>query len=175
MYLSRVPHQHQRGIHSSDKSFSDPVALQPHLFPPWEAQGRTRLMDSGMANNLPNHILARPERGVDVFLSFDASSDIHTGAAVQRLHHFAADFDIELRDVTQEFHNPQRNKVLSSSHASEVESRYIDHYARVFYGRRQSGQDMYIIYCPLLPNALNPDYNPTVSFHLYTNKHTDKI
>ncbi|EWZ32858.1 phospholipase A2 [Fusarium oxysporum Fo47] len=170
MYLSRVPHQHHRGIHSSDKSFSDPVALQSHSFPPWEAQGRTRLMDSGMANNLPNHILARPERGVDVFLSFDASSDIHTGAAVQRLHHFAADFDIELRDVTQEFHNPQRNKVLSSSHASEVESRYIDHYARVFYGRRQSGQDMYIIYCPLLPNALNPDYNPTTaSFSTSTN------
>ncbi|KAG7425732.1 Cytosolic phospholipase A2 [Fusarium oxysporum f. sp. raphani] len=170
MYLSRVPHQHQRGMHSSDKSVSDPVALQPHSFPPWEAQGRTRLMDSGMANNLPNHILARPERSVDVFLSFDASSDIHTGAAVQRLHHFAADFDIELRDVTREFHNPQRNKVLSSSHASEVESRYIDHYARVFYGRRQSGQDMYIIYCPLLPNALNLDYNPTTaSFSTSTN------
>ncbi|KAF5544171.1 phospholipase A2 [Fusarium phyllophilum] len=163
MYISRVVHQHPRSIHSSDKSISDPAALQPHPSPPWEAQGRTRLMDSGMANNLPNHILARPERGVDVFISFDASSDIHTGAAVQRLHHFAADFDIELREVTWEFHKPQRNEVLSSSHALEVESRYIDHYVRVFHGTRQSGQSIYIIYCPLLPNGTNPDYNPTVS------------
>ncbi|KAL9562678.1 hypothetical protein ACKAV7_013242 [Fusarium commune] len=170
MYISRVTHQHQRLIHSSDKSASDTTTSQSRSFPPWEAQGRTRLMDSGMANNLPNHILARPERGVDAFISFDASSDIHTGAAVQRLHHFAADFDIELRDVTQEFHNPQRNTALCSSHALEVESRYIDHYARVFHGTRQSGQDMYIIYCPLLPNALNPDFNPTTaSFSTSTN------
>ncbi|KAG9496342.1 hypothetical protein J7337_012929 [Fusarium musae] len=163
MYISRVAHQHQRGMHSSDKSVSDHAALQSQSLPPWEAQGRTRLMDSGMANNLPNHILARPERGVDVFISFDASSDIHTGAAVQRLHHFAADFDIELRDVTREFHKPQHNTALTSSLALEVESRYMDHYARVFHGKRQSGQDVYIIYCALLPNGLNPTYNPTVS------------
>ncbi|KAF4499922.1 phospholipase A2 [Fusarium agapanthi] len=170
MYISRVPHQHQRGMHSDDKSKSDPAALQPHPLPPWEAQGRTRLMDSGMANNLPNHILARPERGVDVFISFDASSDIHTGAAVQRLHHFAADFDIELREATWEFHKPQRNEVLSSSHALDIESRYIDHCARVFHGTRQSGQKIYIIYCPLLPNDTNPGYNPTTaSFSTSTN------
>jgi cytosolic phospholipase A2 len=175
LYISRVSHQHQREIHSSDRSVSNTTALQSHAFPPWEAQGRTRLMDSGMANNLPNHILARPERGVDVFISFDASSDIHTGAAVQRLHHFAADFGIELKEVTREFHNPQRNKALSSSHALEVESRFIDHYARLFHGRRQSGQDTYIIYCPLLPNASNPDFNPTVSFSSYMNTRSDFI
>lgn len=169
-YISRVAHQYQRGMHSSEKPVSDLAGLQSHLLPSWEAQGRTRLMDSGMANNLPNHILARQERGVDVFISFDASSDIHTGAAVQRLHHFAADFDIDLRDVTREFHKPQRNTALCSTHALEVESRYINHYARVFHGTRQSGQDMYIIYCPLLPNALNPDFNPTTaSFSTSTN------
>ncbi|SCV48303.1 related to phospholipase A2, cytosolic [Fusarium fujikuroi] len=169
-YISRVAHQHQREMHSSDKSVSDLAGLQSHSSTPWEAQGRTRLMDSGMANNLPNHILARPERGVDVFISFDASSDIHTGAAVQRLHHFAADFDIDLRDVTREFHKPQRNTALCSTHALEIESRYIDHYAKVFHGTRQSGQDMYIIYCPLLPNASNPGYNPTTtSFSTSTN------
>ncbi|KAG5752156.1 hypothetical protein H9Q70_005210 [Fusarium xylarioides] len=170
MYTSQVARQHQRGMHSSDKSVSDPAALQSYSLSPWEAQGRTRLMDSGMANNLPNHILARPERGVDVFLSFDASSDIHTGAAVQRLYHFATDFEIELRDVTREFQNPERNAALRSNQALEVESRYIDHYARVFHGTRQSGQKMYIIYCPLLPNDMNPEYNPTTaSFSTSTN------
>lgn len=172
-YISRVAHQYQRGMHSGDKFVSDPAGLQSHSFLPWEAQGRTRLMDSGMANNLPNHILARPERGVDVFISFDASSDIHTGAAVQRLHHFAADFNIELRDVTREFHKPRRNTSLCSSQALEVESRYIDHYAKVFHGTRQSGQDMYIVYCPLLPNALNPDFNPTVSLVTLTEVSAD--
>ncbi|KAF4343586.1 phospholipase A2 [Fusarium beomiforme] len=167
LYISRVSnmaHQHQRGIHSIDGPNPSTCTLQPHSIPPWEAQGRTRLIDSGMANNLPNHILARPERGADVFISFDASSDILTGAAVQRLHHFAADFDIQLREVTWDFHRPQPNKLLSSNEALEIETRYIDHYVRVFHGTRQSGQDIYIVYCPLLPNGLNPDYNPTVSF-----------
>ncbi|KAF5602532.1 phospholipase A2 [Fusarium pseudocircinatum] len=156
-----------------EQSFSlllDTTTSQARSLPPWEAQGRTRLMDSGMANNLPNHILARPERGVDVLISFDASSDIHTGAALQRLHHFAADFDIELQEVTWEFHKPQRNEKLASSHALDIESRYIDHYARVFHGTRLSGQKIYIIYCPLLPNGTNPGYNPTTaSFSTSTN------
>ncbi|KAM0433145.1 hypothetical protein ACHAQK_009323 [Fusarium lateritium] len=130
--------------------------------PPWEAQGRIRLMDCGMANNLPNHILARPERGVDVFISFDASSDIHTGAAVQRLHHFAADFDIELMEETKDFHKPKKNEALKAESGSEVESTHLDYYARVFRGTRHNGQTIYVIYCPLLPNGLNPDFDPSV-------------
>ncbi|KAF5605110.1 phospholipase A2 [Fusarium pseudoanthophilum] len=109
MYISRVAHQHQRRMHSSDKSASDPATLQSQFLPPWEAQG------------------PRPERGVDVFISFDASSDIHTGAAVQRLHHFAADFDIELREVTWEFHKPQRNQALSSNRSIlDFNESYVD-------------------------------------------------
>jgi phospholipase A2 len=120
-------------------------------------------MDCGMANNLPNHILARPERGVDVFISFDASSDIHTGAAVQRLHHFAADFDFELIEETKDVHKPQKNQALNAASGPEVESRYLDYYARVFRGTKHNGQTIYVIYCPLLPNGLNPDFNPSVS------------
>ncbi|RGP67618.1 phospholipase a2 [Fusarium sporotrichioides] len=139
-------------------------------FPPWEAQGRTRLMDCGMANNLPNHVLARPERGVDIFISFDSSSDVQTGAAVQRLHHFAADFDFELQEETRVFHSPRKNMDLVSDVGLEVESRYIDQYARVFRGKRESGQTIYIIYCPLLPNGVNPNFNPsTASFSTSTN------
>lgn len=131
--------------------------------PPWEAQGRTRLMDCGMANNLPNHVLARPERGVDIFISFDSSSDVQTGAAVQRLHDFAADFDFELQEKTEVFHSPRGNVGLASDHGLEVESRYLNQYARVFRGTRESGRTIYIIYCPLLPNGINPNFNPSVS------------
>ncbi|CAJ0542381.1 Ff.00g000490.m01.CDS01 [Fusarium sp. VM40] len=155
--------------HSSSADMSNNETQSPNT-PPWEAQGRIRLMDCGMANNLPNHILARPERGVDVFVSFDASSDIHTGAAVQRLHHFAGDFNIELIEETKDFHKPQKNKFLTSAGSLEVESRYLDYYARVFRGTRHTGQTIYVIYCPLLPNGLNPDFDPsTASFSTSTN------
>lgn len=136
-------------------------------FPPWEAQGRTRLMDCGMANNLPNHVLARPERGVDIFISFDSSSDVQTGAAVQRLHHFAADFDFELQEETEVFHSPRKNIELVLDDGLQVESRYLTQYARVFRGTRESGKTIYIIYCPLLPNGTNPNFNPSVSLEFY--------
>ncbi|RSL58691.1 hypothetical protein CEP54_007631 [Fusarium duplospermum] len=132
---------------------------------PWEAQGRTRLMDSGMSNNLPNHVLARPERGVDIFIAFDASSDVHMGAAIQRLHHFAADFHIELGEETGIFHEPGPDSRSIKTHGSEIESRYMNHYAKVFQGTRRNGQQIYIVYCPLLPNGVNPGFNPsTASF-----------
>ncbi|KAJ4213024.1 hypothetical protein NW759_011285 [Fusarium solani] len=136
---------------------------------PWEAQGRTRLMDSGMSNNLPNHVLARQERGVDIFIAFDASSDVHTGAAIKRLHHFAADFHIELGEETGIFHEPQQDVHFNSqsvtTHGSEIESTYKNHYAKVFQGTRRNGQEIYIVYCPLLPNGVNPGFNPsTASF-----------
>jgi phospholipase A2 len=154
--------------HASESSDSSPRETsrgetQSPNTPPWEAQGRIRLMDCGMANNLPNHILARPERGVDIFISFDASSDIHTGAAVQRLYHFAGDFNIELIEETKDFHKPQKNTPLNVATGTEVESKCLDCYARVFRGTRHNGQTIYVIYCPLLPNGLNPDFNPSVS------------
>jgi phospholipase A2 len=163
-HASESSHSYPTETSHGERSMSatSSTARSPNT-PPWEAQGRIRLMDCGMANNLPNHILARPERGVDVFISFDASSDIHTGAAVQRLHHFAGDFDIELIEETEDFHKPLKNKSLKVVSGPEVESRYLDHYARVFRGTRHNGQKIYVIYCPLLPNGFNPDFNPSVS------------
>ncbi|KAF4987712.1 hypothetical protein FGRMN_10208 [Fusarium graminum] len=160
-----------RNMHHDDNPTPDTFnAEESPNFHTWEAQGRTRLMDCGMANNLPNHVLARPGRAVDVFISFDASSDIHTGAAVQRLHHFAADFDIELLEETENFHRPRMNDVIEGKAARNIESQYLDNYARVFRGNRQNGQKFYIIYCPLLPNGLNPDFNPsTAPFSTSTN------
>ncbi|KAJ4111429.1 hypothetical protein NW768_011781 [Fusarium equiseti] len=147
--------------HANDMQVQSPVTDASSVdFPPWEAQGRTRLMDCGMANNLPNHVLARPERGIDIFISFDSSSDVQTGAAVQRLHHWAADFDFELQEETEIFHKPRNDPEIDSKAGSEIETRYLDQYARVFRGKRQNGHEVYIIYCPLLPNGTNPDYNP---------------
>ncbi|KAF5022165.1 hypothetical protein F66182_5752 [Fusarium sp. NRRL 66182] len=152
----------QKTTSSGDKSTADAPCA------PWEAQGRMRLMDSGISNNLPNHVLARPERDVDIFLAFDASTDVETEAAVQRLHQFAADLDITLKEETRGHYKP--NKMLNldpsaTSPGSEIESRYINDYARVFCGKRHTSKEIYIVYCPLLPNGLNPDFHPsTASF-----------
>ena len=157
--------RHRSHSYNSDvKSLDSTTDASSAHFPPWEAQGRTRLMDCGMANNLPNHVLARPERAVDIFISFDSSSDVQTGAAVQRLHHWAADFDFELQEETDLFDKHQKDPGIDSDAGSETEARYLDQYARVFRGTRQNGHEVYVVYCPLLPNGNNPDYNPAVSF-----------
>ncbi|KAH6883973.1 acyl transferase/acyl hydrolase/lysophospholipase [Thelonectria olida] len=135
---------------------------------PWEAQGRVRLMDSGLSNNLPNHILARPERCADVIVAFDASSDVQTDSAIRRIHNFAEDCHINLEDTTNLFERPPRVDPVSEgakSDESRVRSQYINRYASVFRGTRQNGHSIYIVYCPLLPNVANPSFNPSqVSF-----------
>ena len=166
----------ERRSHAADTEVQRPSAItdaSTGRHPPWEAQGRTRLMDCGMANNLPNHVLARPERGVDIFISFDSSSDVQTGAAVQRLHHWAADFDFELQEETEIFHKPSKNFAIDPETGSDIEGRYLEQYARVFRGIRQNDHEVYIIYCPLLPNGINPDYDPAVSSHTSHNDPTD--
>ncbi|RSL68761.1 hypothetical protein CEP53_002459 [Fusarium sp. AF-6] len=163
-------HHENNTVCGGTRSMADvSVAEHSSADVPWEAQGRTRLMDSGMSNNLPNHVLARPERGVDIFIAFDASSDVHTGAAIQRLHQFAADFHIKLGEETGMFHEPDQDTCFNSqnvtANGSEIEANYINHYAKVFQGTRRNGQQIYIVYCPLLPNGVNPGFNPsTASF-----------
>ncbi len=72
----------------------------------WESQGRIRLMDSGMSNNLPNHVLVRKERSADIIIAFDASSDVQAGSAMRRIHNFADDCQITLVDSTHLFDPP---------------------------------------------------------------------
>ena len=69
----------------------------------WERSKRLRLMDSGLSNNLPNHVLAREERDADVLISFDSSSDVKLGAAVQRLHEFGEEcgLQVEIQPATR--------------------------------------------------------------------------
>ena len=127
----------------------------------WELQGRIRLMDSGMSNNLPSHILARPERGADIILAFDASSDVHTGSALQRIQNFADDCHMELEDETAMFDDPLPR--FRGSAGREVEAKFLNRYARVFRGKRQSGQEVWLLYCPLLPSGAKPEFDPSVS------------
>lgn len=143
----------------------DPNPFHGHE-PGWERQTKIRLMDGGMSNNLPNHVLARPERAADIIISFDTSSDVQTGAAVRRMHNFAKDCSIHFEDVTALFDPPRPRTVTGgiklSAAAIEVEKKFLHMYARVFHGRREDGQELYIVYCSLLPNAVRPEFDPSV-------------
>jgi phospholipase A2 len=143
----------------------------------WESQGRVRLMDGGMSNNLPNHILSRPERCADMLIAFDASSDVQASSAIQRIQNFADDCEITLYDESMEFehatprHQPTGDGGEEAS-AYQTESKYLRHYARVFRGNRKTGENIYLVYCPLLPNAVNPHFNPSVIYSLDSSSKT---
>lgn len=150
---------------NSIRAGHDPNHFHGHA-PEWEHQTKIRLMDGGMSNNLPNHVLARSERAADIIISFDTSSDVQTGAATRRMHYFAEDCTIKLEDITASFDQPRhrvvRDRDTFSAAAAEVETVFLQKYARVFHGRRENGQDLYIVYCPLLPNAVKPYFDPSV-------------
>ncbi|SNX83680.1 related to phospholipase A2, cytosolic [Melanopsichium pennsylvanicum] len=148
----------------------------------WESSGRIRLMDSGMSNNLPNHILARIERGAEIIIAFDASSDVQAGSAMRRIHNFADDCQISLSDCTHLFNPPgpyfdpltpedSSSYPSSTSRSStkstlgeEIEQKFLDQYARVLKGKREVDEsEFWLIYCPLLPNKINAEYDPATS------------
>uniref|UniRef100_V5EL33 4'-phosphopantetheinyl transferase domain-containing protein n=2 Tax=Kalmanozyma brasiliensis (strain GHG001) TaxID=1365824 RepID=V5EL33_KALBG len=130
----------------------------------WESQGRIRLMDSGMSNNLPNHILARKERGADIIIAFDASSDVQAGSAMRRIHNFADDCQITLSDHTHLFTPPSPIAPDDTVQVDRsMETKFIHQYARVLQGTREDGSTFYLIYCPLLPNPTNAGYDPSTS------------
>src|ERR1700761_2168556 len=49
------------------------------------------LIDAGMHNNLPLDPWIRPHRPCDIQIQLDASSDVQTGAALQRINEWAQD------------------------------------------------------------------------------------
>ncbi|KAH8821995.1 acyl transferase/acyl hydrolase/lysophospholipase [Xylogone sp. PMI_703] len=135
----------------------------------WESEGRIRLMDSGMSNNLPTHILARPERCADIIIAFDASSDVQTKSAFQRIRNFAEDCHLKLEDHTALFDPPESRFRIhindTENAAREVENKFLHHYTRVFRCERENGETLYLIYCPLLPNSRDFTFDPsTASF-----------
>ncbi|CCF51639.1 hypothetical protein NDA11_000770 [Ustilago hordei] len=150
---------------SSSEAITSPAAVpDTPLAASWESQGRIRLMDSGMSNNLPNHILARKERSANIIIAFDASSDVQAGSAMRRIHNFADDCSITLTDCTHLFSPSAPLRYLSDEKGRELEARFINQYARVLRGtREEDGSTFWLVYCPLLPNATNPDYDPSTS------------
>jgi len=159
----------------------------------WEHTRRLRWRDSGLSNNLPNHVLAREERQADVIISFDASSDVKTGAALERLHEFGREFHIDIRprpvgdepDVEisstdgPETTVGQRPSLSPSAMQRDLESeaermrlQYEHKYAQRLDGWRQKNgpaegrePDINFVYCPLLPNAAQPGFDPTTAHY----------
>ncbi|CDU22971.1 related to phospholipase A2, cytosolic [Sporisorium scitamineum] len=156
------------GASSSTHTSAQTVKLHdvnPAISASWESQGRIRLMDSGMSNNLPNHVLARKERAADIIIAFDASSDVQAGSAMRRIHNFADDCSITLSDQTHLFPTPQPARLSRHKQLDvEMEHKFLHQYARVLQGTRdEDGSTFWLIYCPLLPNPTNAVYDPSTS------------
>jgi phospholipase A2 len=124
----------------------------------WEGRGRLKLMDSGLSNNLPNHIFTTSARQADIILSFDQSSDVKTGAGRARLDEFARERGLILVQDT-ELGADQAAQVFRAWRMSDKGQAGLRH-TTPFADRRA---DLYIIYCPLLPHRCQPDFDPTVS------------
>lgn len=148
----------------------------------WEARRRLKLMDSGMSNNLPNHIFSTDARWADIVLAFDQSSDVQTGAALARINEFAKERNLFMapsKDLA-EGETSVINETTDEK-ASDIRQRFRRKYAQVFRVWRvkdekyQAGlelnsddvpttdAEMYLIYCPLLPNACQPEFDPVTS------------
>lgn len=157
----------------------------------WEHTRRLRLMDSGLSNNLPNHVLARDERQADVIISFDASSDVKTGAAIERIHEFGRECGIHIQKrPPKEGEEPpapsptsEHGADTASMSPSDMERQWqseADHIRRAYeplYAQRFDGwrlrkdkstdraPDVHFVYCPLLPNAAQPGFDPTTAHY----------
>lgn len=89
----------------------------------WEHSKRLRLMDSGLSNNLPNHVLAREERHADVLISFDSSSDVKMGAAVERIHEFASDCGLDIQIHPDTKASNERSKEAAAANEAHDKAR----------------------------------------------------
>ncbi|CAD6945196.1 unnamed protein product [Tilletia controversa] len=101
-----------------------PPSLTPGLWT-WEASGRIKLMDSGLSNNLPSHVLMHPGRNVDIIIAFDASSDVQKGAAIQRIHEFGRDRGLRFRLRSDPSEDAQESRSAvngASSHQAGADS-----------------------------------------------------
>jgi len=167
----------------------DETQREPHQWR-WEHTRRLRLMDSGLSNNLPNHVLAREERHADVIVSFDASSDVKSGAALERLHDFARECGIVMQthpstehELRQGAEREKAAREAAEQVAGDTESTWageadrvhdeFDHkYAQRYDGwrskfdsNRERPPDVRFVYCPLLPNAVQPGFDPTTAHY----------
>ncbi|KAK0531751.1 hypothetical protein OC834_002849 [Tilletia horrida] len=107
-----------QGLQADSKTAATMSSFSSGLWT-WEASGRIKLMDSGLSNNLPSHVLMHPGRNVDVIIAFDASSDVQKGAAVQRIHEFGRDRGLRFRLRSEAEQQPAESADnLSTSHTA---------------------------------------------------------
>ncbi|WFD43086.1 phospholipase A2 [Malassezia psittaci] len=157
----------------------------------WEHSKNLRLMDSGLSNNLPNHVLSRAERNADILISFDSSSDVKIGAAVERIHEFASDcgLEVELEAKTRAANEAAIKAAKANeesakqkrpgqpttpddfrAEAERIRNEYEPRLAQRFDGWRLSNggrqgrsPDVRLVYCPLFPNAVQPGFDPSTA------------
>ncbi len=117
-----------------------------------------------------------------MIISFDASSDVQTGAAIARVEEFGVErgYDIVAeRDIPPLPPHPldpssakdrKGNALRKRLSAQETEERFAGRFAQILNGRKQHAgvqsdgePDLRILYCPLLPSAAQPEYDPAVS------------
>ena len=116
-----------------------------------------------------------------MIISFDASSDVQTGASIQRVEEFADERGFHINEEkplplmpphpldpsgSLDDHGHRLRKILS---AEEVAERFKGRYAQILLGSkdRDGGPPVFrIVYCPLLPNRIQPHFDPAVSRRL---------
>ncbi|KAJ7703025.1 acyl transferase/acyl hydrolase/lysophospholipase [Mycena rosella] len=159
----------------------------------FENAPRLHLVDSGMANNLPTHVFLHPARDTDVMILFDASSDVQKGAAIARINEFGATKGMTFTPRVEYPPLPSLEQVPSSDpkekgktvpvqlSAEDLAARFEGRYAQILDGRAtnlvpghegvvyndkhqpQAWRDVLLVYLPLLPNAVNPTYDPSTA------------
>lgn len=172
-----------------------------HHAPRTDTTRKIKLMDAGISNNLPAHVFHAPNRRADIFIAFDASSDVQTPHALQRVLEFGKERGLEFVFAPEskrsgmplhEYLQANRTLDVVSSNrttandgaslddveakAAATRQRFAHQYCTVLDGfnphrrrRRHDNDtappDMTYIYCPLLPHASNPFFDPaTASF-----------
>lgn len=146
-----------------------PVAKGEARPPGIENSPRIHLIDSGLDNNCPTYVLLRPERELDVILTMDASSDVHTHCFHQRIDQIGSRRG--MRYTKRGDNNNNRDGPLLYAQVYdgtpiERPATVVDSYghtvtnppAPVCYG------DNTMIYMPLLPNERAvPGFDPSTA------------
>ena len=116
-----------------------------------------------------------------MILSFDASSDVQTGAAISRVQEFGEERGFDIIPSTEldplpphpldlEGKKDSKGNILRTQlDAAEIEERFRGRYAQTLeawaVAKREQGvdPDFRIVYCPLLPSSVQPEFDPAVS------------
>lgn len=95
---------------------------------PLDTQRKIKLMDAGVSNNLPSHVFHTSHRRADIFLAFDASSDVQSPTVLNRVLHFGRDRGLrfwiaeESKDLLDVPGNPG-----TQNHTTMSLERYLSH------------------------------------------------